>query len=98
MDNPNGGTNADHIKALREMGADIPESDHEMPDDISYLWDIHRELRFYLVGNSKGLALASGNPLKIDDITQHYNHLTKNEINAIMSLDLTLERLTNGNS
>lgn len=94
-----GGTEADHAKALRAMGVDIPESKAEMPMQLRYLYDIYMELRFSRVPNDNGFSLVAREPLTTHDI-DFYSRTSgldfdRWEINSILSLDSIFERSVN---
>tara|TARA_R110000765_G_scaffold84685_4_gene163703 strand:- start:1179 stop:1442 length:264 start_codon:yes stop_codon:yes gene_type:complete len=78
-----GGTESDHVKALREMGADIPDDSVEMPSTVSYLWGIHRDIRFT-------------KPLTLGCVIQYSEYmgldLNRTEIGAIMAMDSIYDR------
>ena len=98
-----GGTESDHEKALREMGADIPDNSVSLPDSLGYLWDLHREIRFSLVLNEDGeKALSQRESITLPSLMAYSDFmgltLTKIEINAIMSIDSIFDRHSNGNS
>jgi len=89
---PHGGTEGQHIKALRAMGADIPEDDVELPAQLSYLHDMFYGLRFDRIPNDDGeFSLMAKSDLSYSDI--HYNSLLTGlelepwEVSAILSMN-----------
>ena len=95
-----GGTESDHVKALREMGADIPDDTVDMPQAMAYLWDLHREIRFSLIpSNTDGVKtnlLSPRESLTLESVIKYAEYtglnLNKAEISAIMSLDSIYNR------
>lgn len=85
-----GGTESDHEKALREMGADIPEKKESLPDAVVYLWEIHQDL-----------SLTATDGLSMDSIINYTKHIGINlgrmELKAISMLDLIFRRYIHGN-
>lgn len=84
------------------MGAEIPDNSVEFPDDMQYLWDMHREARFSCVINDDGeKALSARESLSLSSLISYSDFvgvsLNKNEINAIMSIDSIFDRHVNGN-
>lgn len=85
-----GGTESDHEKALREMGADIPEKKAVIPDAVIYLWEIHQDL-----------SITEPNGLSMDTLINYTKHigieLGRMELKAITMLDLIFRRYIHGN-
>lgn len=101
--NAHGGNENDHIKALREMGADIPNDSVDFPQELNHLWEMHREIRFSSVVNDDGdMALSPRDSITLPLLMAYSDftglNLNKTEINAIMSIDSIFDRLANGNS
>lgn len=94
--NRHGGTEAQHIKALKAMGAPIPEDDHTLPEQVRYLFDLFMQLRFSRIPNDDGFSLMARESLRFSDI--HYNSqltglkLERHEIEAIMSLNSIFDK------
>jgi len=85
-----GGTESDHEKALREMGADIPEKKSTLPEAVIYLWEIHQDLS---IPATDGLSMDS-----IINYTKHIGiNLGRMEIKAVSMLDLIFRRYIHGN-
>ena len=94
-----GGTESDHIKALKKMGAKIEDTQSEFPYQLRYLYDIYLELRFARTPKGDEFALSAKAPLNNHDL-QYYSQLKGLEFNlwevkCIMSLDTIFERCVN---
>ena len=94
--NKHGGSESDHIKALKAMGAPIEDSEIEMPEQLRYLYDLFVEIRFNRVPSDDGFKLMSGEGLTYSDI--HYNSLLtglelhKWEIQALLSMSAIFDK------
>jgi len=82
------------------MGADIPDDSVDIPVAVSYLWELHRDIRFSLVKDVRDdisvNVLSPRDSLTLGGVIQYVNYmgldLNKTEMNAIMSLDSIYDR------
>jgi hypothetical protein len=94
--NKHGGSESDHIKALKAMGAPIEESGIEMPEQLRYLYDLFMEIRFNRVPSDDGFKLMASEGLTYSDI--HYNSLLtglelhKWEIKTLLSMSSIFDK------
>lgn len=94
--NKHGGTESDHIKALRKMGADIPDNEIQMPEQLRYLYDLFMGIRFNRVPSDDGFKLLASEGLSYGDL--HYHSLLtglelhKWESQAILSMSAIFDK------
>jgi hypothetical protein len=78
------------------MGAKIPNDEPDLPASLSYLWELHKTLRFAVVPMNEGLSLIPREPLNYREISAYLfeSGLTLNtdEIGVIMSIDSIFEK------
>lgn len=78
------------------MGADIPEDECKLPEQVRYLFDLFMQLRFSRIPNNEGFSLMARESLSFSDI--HYNsqltglELESHEIEALMSLNAIFDK------
>ena len=94
--NKHGGSESDHIKALKAMGAPIEDSEIELPEQLRYLYDLFMDIRFNQVPTDDGFKLMPCEGLSYSDI--YYNSLLtglelhKWEINAMLSMSSIFDK------
>ena len=81
------------------MGADIPEDDAKMPEQLRYLYDLFMGLRFNRIPSDDGFSLMAKNDLSYSDI-YHNSLLTglelhKWEVDAILSMNSIFDKYSN---
>ena len=97
--NSHGGSESDHIKALKAMGAPIEDSQIEMPEQLRYLYDLFMGIRFNRVPVDDGFKLQASEGLTYSDI--HYNSLLTGlelhpwEVSAILSMSAIFDKYSN---
>tara|TARA_R110000803_G_scaffold174107_1_gene236731 strand:- start:451 stop:708 length:258 start_codon:yes stop_codon:yes gene_type:complete len=82
------------------MGADIPDNSVDMPLSVSYLWELHRDIRFSLFKDVKDgdtiNVLSPRESLSLGGVIQYAKYmgldLNRTEIGAIMSIDSIYDR------
>ena len=97
--NKHGGTELQHIKALRAMGAEVPEDDNEIPVQLAYLYGLFKSIKFAKIPNDDGFSLASKGQISYNEV-KIYSELTGLELEAfevdvILSLEAIFERALN---
>lgn len=94
-----GGTEAQHLQALKDMGVALPQQKCEMPKQLSYLFDIYMSMRFSKVPNDEGFSLMAKDKITNYDIAFYSKNSGLDfelwEIDALMSLDATFEKAVN---
>lgn len=94
-----GGNESEHLKSLKEMGAELPEQKNNIPTQLAYLYDTYLDMRFSKVPKDDGFSLLAKERLTNYDVGFYSNNSGLDfelwEINAIMSLDSIFERATN---
>lgn len=94
-----GGNENAHIKALRAMGAEIPEQEAKIPEQLRYLFDLFKAIKFSRVPNEDAFSLVSRGSISYNEI-EHHSKLTgltfeSWEVDALLSLDCIFERAVN---
>lgn len=94
-----GGSESDHIKALRKMGADIPEDENEIPAQLIYLYDIFKSIRFSRIPNGDGFSLMARDSIGYNEI-DFYSKLSGLdfemwEVDILLSLNAIFDRAAN---
>ena len=82
------------------MGADIPDDSVDMPVAASYLWELHRDIRFSVTKDVRDgdtvTVLSPRESLSLGGVIQYVKYmgldLSRTEIGAIMSLDSIYDR------
>ena len=96
-----GGTERDHLEALRKMGAPVPEQEKiELPSAVAYLMQAYKQIRFSRIPKDNGYLLSPRDVLKYSDIEAYNNlsglNLKPWECDAIMSIDGIFESSRGG--
>ena len=78
------------------MGAHIPGEEPELPGSISYLWDLHKAIRFSVVPSDEGFSIMPREMLNYREVAAYQRQsgitLSFAEISAIMSVDSIFEK------
>ena len=78
------------------MGASIPDDEPDLPMGLSYIWELHKTLRFAVVPGDGGLSLMPREPLNYREISAYLYEtglsLNSQEIGVIMSIDSIFEK------
>ena len=82
------------------MGADIPDDSVDMPVAVSYLWELHRDIRFSLIKDVRDdvavNVLSPRDSLTLSGVIRYVEYmgldLNRVEIGVIMSLDSIYDR------
>jgi hypothetical protein len=94
-----GGSEGAHIKALRAMGADVPAQEAEMPEQLRYLFDLFKSIKFSRIPNEDGFSLVSRGSISYNEV-DYYSKMTGLtlemwEVDGLLSLDCIFERAIN---
>lgn len=97
MRNKHGGTESQHVKALKAMGAKLPLTEEpEIPKSVAYLWELHKSVRFSLIPDNEKLSLMPRDPITIRDLIAYIDQsglrLNREEIDAILAIDAIFEK------
>lgn len=91
-----GGTENDHIKALEKMGFKVDKKQSECPEDLWYLYDLFKKIRFSIVPNDNKLSLIQREPLTYAVINSYTTNIGFNlegwEIDVLLRIDSVLNR------
>ena len=94
-----GGNESQHIKALKAMGADIPESEYDIPEQLRYLFEIFKNVKFSKVPNDDGFSLVSRGSISYNEVNNYSRLSGLNfehwEVDALLSLDAIFEKAIN---
>lgn len=96
-----GGTERDHINALRKMGAPVPEEKKvDLNPSVAHIMQAYKQIRFSRIPKDNGYLLSPRGVLKYSDIEAFNNlsglQLEPWEIDAIMSIDGIFESSRGG--
>ena len=91
-----GGNESQHIKALKAMGADIPESEDEIPEELKYLYEVFMGVRFSRIPSDNGFSLMARESIGYNEIEFYSKHsgvdLELWEIDALLSLNAIFDK------
>lgn len=81
------------------MGADVPAQQEEMPEQLRYLFDLFKSIKFSKIPNDDGFSLVSRGSISYNEI-DYYSKMSGLafelwEVDALLSLDCIFERAIN---
>lgn len=94
-----GGSESDHIKALRAMGAQIPEDEAKIPAQLNYLYGIFKEIRFSRIPNNDSFSLMARESIGYSEV-DYYSKISgldfeKWEVDVLLSLNAIFDKAAN---
>ena len=93
-----GGNESQHIAALRAMGAEIQEDEHELPTELRYLYDVFMGVRFSRIPTDNGFSLMARDSLSYNDIDFYSKRSGFDfelwEVDAILSLNAIFDKVS----
>ena len=91
-----GGNESQHIKALRAMGAEVPENKDEIPEELKYLYDAFMSVRFSRIPSGDGFSLMARDSIGYNDIEFYSKHSGLDfelwEIDSLLSLNAIFDK------